>query len=154
MIIIDEANRLAAWKDTESLEHDQTRAAGARDPGNQRHISDAVAGLECAPSLGLCLCAPKSSTDQFVLAGPIKGPFRSSFVVGNLSREEAHTFFLHYVLASCEHPLGASEAWQRVYEVCGGNPNLLQLCASKAAAFDSWELGARFALHTAALQLR
>ncbi len=122
----------------------QGGAAGARDPGHERHLYDAVAGLGCAPSFGLCLCAPKSSTDQFVLAGPIKGPFRSSFVVGNLSREEARTYFFEHILPFRKHaPRGESEAWERVYDVCGGNPGVLQLCASKAAALRSWELGAR-----------
>jgi hypothetical protein len=72
-----------------------------------------------------------------------------------LSREEAHTFFFDYVLPFRMHaPSSASEAWERVYEVCGGNPGLLQTCAGKAAALNSWEHGARLhALHTAALQL-
>ncbi len=85
----------------------------------------------------------KSSTDQFELAGPIKEPFRSSFVAGNLSREEARSYFLEYVLPSCQLPPGANEAWERVYEVCGGNPGLLGTCAFEVAKFNSWELGAR-----------
>ena len=76
------------------------------------------------------------------LVGPIKAPFRSSFVVGNLAREEARTFFLEYVVPFHALPPGASEAWERVYEVCGGNPQLLLMCVGDAAAYCSWELGA------------
>ena len=75
-------------------------------------------------------------------------------MVGNLSREEARKYFFDYVLPFRQHPCGADAAWERVYEVCGGNPGLLQTCAGKAAALRSWEHGARLhALHTAALQL-
>ena len=77
-----------------------------------------------------------------MLAGPITGPFRSPCVVGNLACEEARTFFFNYVLPSGVYPSGADEAWQRVYEVCGGNPGLLQKCAGEASAFNSWEDGA------------
>ena len=77
-------------------------------------------------------------------------------MVGNLSREEAHTFFFDYVLPFRMHaPSSASEAWERVYDVCGGNPGSLQLCASEAAALRSWELGAcALAALTAPSQLR
>jgi hypothetical protein len=90
----------------------------------------------------LPLCS-YASTDQFARAGPIKGPFRTSCVLGNLSGKEAHSYFFNYVSPFHKHPPGATEAWERVYDVCGGNPGLLQLCASTAARFDSWELGAR-----------
>jgi len=64
-------------------------------------------------------------------------------VLGNLSCEEARTYFFDYVLPFRKHaPSSASEAWERIYRTCGGNPGLLQLCASKAAALRSWELGA------------
>jgi hypothetical protein len=68
-------------------------------------------------------------------------------VLGNLSREEARTYFFDYVLPFRNHQPGASEAWERVYEVCGGNPGLLLKCAGKAAALSSWELGA-LCVHT------
>ena len=87
------------------------------------------------------------------VAGPIKGPFRVSRVVGNLTRKEAHTYFFDYVLPSCKHPRGANESWQRVYDVCGGNPGLLLICASEASAFDSWELGESCVPTCAALDL-
>ena len=87
----------------------------------------------------LCLHAFRA---QFAFAGPIKRPFRSSFVLGNLSREEARTCFFDYVLPSCQLPPGANEAWERVYEVCGGNPGELGTCAFEVAMFNSWELGA------------
>jgi hypothetical protein len=84
-------------------------------------------------------------------AGPIKDPFRSSFVVGNLTREEARTYFVDYVLPSCTLPPGANEAWECVYEVCGGNPGLLRKCAGEVAKF-SWELGTQCAhLHCVCL---
>jgi hypothetical protein len=60
-----------------------------------------------------------------------------------LTCEEARTYFLEYVLPSCKIPPGANEAWERVYEVCGGNPGLLGTCAFEVAKFNSWELGAR-----------
>lgn len=86
-----------------------------------------------------------------MLAGPIKHQFRSSFVVGNLTGEEARAYFFDYVLPSCKVPPGAAEAWERVYEVCGGNPGLLGVCAFEVTKYSSWELGARCAL--AALHL-
>ena len=55
--------------------------------------------------------------------GPIKG---SSRVLGNLSREEARTYFYIYNLPFRKHPPGETEAWERVYDVCGGNPGMLQ----------------------------
>ena len=64
-------------------------------------------------------------------------------MLGNLSHEDARTYFFDYVLPFRKHPPGETEAWKRVYDVCGGNPGVLQLCASKAAALRSWELGAR-----------
>ena len=75
-------------------------------------------------------------------SGPIKDPFRSSLVLGNLTREEARTYFFDYILPFRKHPPGAEEAWERVYEVCGGNPGLLRKCAGEVARFSSWELGA------------
>jgi hypothetical protein len=64
-------------------------------------------------------------------------------VVGNLTREEARTYFFDYVLPSCKLPPCANEAWGRVYEVCGGNPKELGTCAFEVAKFSSWKLGAR-----------
>ena len=59
--------------------------------------------------------------------------------MGNLSREEARTFFVEHVLSAKEAP-GASEAWDRVYEVCGGNPGALRNCAGHALMMD-WDAG-------------
>ncbi len=89
-------------------------------------------------------------------AGPIKSPFRDSFVLGNLTREEARTYFFDYVLPFRMHPPGASEAWERVYEVCGGNPGELLKCAGNAAARGSWDKGALCGhmLHSSALHLQ
>ena len=64
------------------------------------------------------------------------------FWMGNLSREEARTYFFDYVLPKFKHLPGANEAWERVYEVCGGNPGLLKKCGSLAAGRRSWKLGA------------
>jgi hypothetical protein len=75
-------------------------------------------------------------------AGPITEPFRASCVVGNLSREEAHTYFFDHVLRSRNHPPLEKEAWPRVYEVCGGNPGLLQMCVTASIRLMSWEKGA------------
>ncbi len=73
-------------------------------------------------------------------------------MVGNLSREEARTYFFDYVLPSFKLPPGANEAWERVYEVCGGNPGLLGTCAFEVAKFSSWELGTKCAhLHCVCL---
>ena len=62
--------------------------------------------------------------------------------MGNLSREEARTYFFDYVLPNFKHLPGANEAWERVYEVCGGNPGLLLKCAGAAVGRNSWKLGA------------
>jgi hypothetical protein len=62
-------------------------------------------------------------------------------VVGNLAREEARTYFFDYVLPFHKHPPGADAAWERVYEVCGGNPGDLGCCALEVTKFSSWELG-------------
>jgi len=121
----------------------QGGAAGARHPGHQRHLSDAVAGLGCAHYFGRVSLCFYASTDQVARAGPIKGPFRTSCVLGNLSPEEAHAYFFKHFLPFFKAPPGANEAWGRVFAACGGNPGLLQLCASEAAALRSWELGAR-----------
>ena len=59
--------------------------------------------------------------------------------MGNLSREDARTFFFDHVLSSKAAP-GASEAWDRVYEVCGGNPGALRNCAVNALTMD-WDEG-------------
>ena len=113
-----------------------------------------MAGLGCAPS-SACGFEILASNDQFARAGPIKDQFRTSYVLGNLSREDACKYFFNYVLPFHKHPPGATEAWERVYDVCGGNPGLLQLCASEAAALRSWELGAcALAALTAPSQLR
>jgi len=47
-------------------------------------------------------------------------------------------------------PPDACSAWERVYEVCGGNPGLLYICASDAAAFGSWETACASIVQTAA----
>ena len=64
------------------------------------------------------------------------------FWMGNLSREEARTYFFDYVVPYHMDLSGADEAWERVYEVCGGNPGLLSKCGGTAAGFGSWNLGA------------
>lgn len=81
------------------------------------------------------------------LAGPIKSTFRSSFVVGNLVREEARTYFFDYVLPFRKHRTLDEQTWARVYEVCGGNPGLLQNCANEATARGSWAKGAACSPH-------
>ena len=70
-------------------------------------------------------------------AGPVKEEFRDTFVLGNLSRDEAHEFFFQHVLPTFSHAPDCRAAWDRVYEVCGSNPGLLRKCASSAAAFGS-----------------
>lgn len=60
-------------------------------------------------------------------------------MMGDLSREEARTFFFDYVLTSEDVP-SAKEAWDRVYEACGGNPGALLNCAGHALTMD-WEKG-------------
>jgi hypothetical protein len=76
---------------------------------------------------------------HLLAAGPIKGQFRRKYTLGNLSREDAREFFFDHVLTSKEAP-GASEAWDRVYEVCGGNPGALRNCAGYALTMD-WDAG-------------
>ena len=160
VIIIKRADGVEGRGDAECIAEvlcvpHQAGAADSRHPGHQRHLSDAVAGLGCAHYFGRVSLCFYASTDQVARTGPIKGPFRSSRVLGNLSREEARTYFFEHILPFRKHaPSSASEAWERVYDVCGGNPGLLQLCASEAAALRSWEHGACVrASHTAVLQL-
>jgi hypothetical protein len=50
-------------------------------------------------------------------------------------------------------PSDACSAWERVYEVCGGNPGLLYICASDAAAFGSWETACASIVQTAATDI-
>ena len=63
-------------------------------------------------------------------------------MVGNLASGEARTCFFDYILPFCKLPPGADAAWERVYEVCGGNPGLLRSCALEVTKFSSWKLGA------------
>ena len=63
-------------------------------------------------------------------------------MVGNLTREEARIYFFKYVLPFHKLPPGANEAWERVYEVCGGCPGELGNCALEAAKNCDWDLGA------------
>ena len=46
-------------------------------------------------------------------------------------------------------PPDACSAWDRIYEVCGGNPGLLYICAGDAAAFGSWEAACASIVQTA-----
>lgn len=62
--------------------------------------------------------------------------------MGNLSCSEARTFFFDHVLPAYPRVApGASEAWDRVYAVCGGNPGALRKCAGRALTMD-WDKGA------------
>ena len=69
----------------------------------------------------------------------MKEEFRETIFLGNLSRDEAHEFFVQHVLPCFSRAPDSRDAWDRVYEVCGGNPGLLRKCASSAAAYGSWE---------------
>ena len=69
----------------------------------------------------------------------MKEEFRDTLFLGNLSRDEAHSFFFQHVLPTFSYAPDSRGAWDRVYEVCGGNPGLLRKCASSAAASGSWE---------------
>jgi hypothetical protein len=61
---------------------------------------------------------------------------------------------LQYVLPRFSGaPPDACSAWGRVYEVCGGNPGLLYICASDAAAFGSWETACASIVQTAATDI-
>ncbi len=159
VIIIDEANRLTKWKDTESLEQLLAFFVYLTKQEQLAHVILATSDtfltqwLESgAPCCELALRLFHVSLLS-LCAGPIKDPFRTSFVVGNLTGEEARTYFFDYVLPSaCKLPPGANEAWERVYEVCGGNPGLLGTCAFEVAKFSSWELGTQCAhLHCVCL---
>ena len=77
-----------------------------------------------------------------LFAGPVKEDFRSTIVLGNLARDEAHALFLNYALPSITHlPPAETDTFARVYEVCGGNPGLLNKCATEVAAKGCWEEG-------------
>jgi len=68
-------------------------------------------------------------------------PFRRTYTMGDLSSGEARTFFFEYVLPSFpKAPSDASDAWERVYEVCGGNPGMLRNVASLALGVG-WNKG-------------
>jgi hypothetical protein len=82
-------------------------------------------------------------------AGSVKEEFRDTLFLGNLSRDEAHSFFFQHVLPTFSHAPDSRGAWNRVYEVCGGNPGLLRKCASSAAAFGSWETACASIVQTA-----
>ena len=82
-------------------------------------------------------------------AGPVKEEFRDTLFLGNLSRDEAHSFFFQHVLPTFSYAPDSRGAWDRVYEVCGGNPGLLRKCASSAAAFGSWETACASIVQTA-----
>ena len=74
MLIIDEANTLMEWEDKRSL--DQLLAffvyLTKQEPsGHQRHLSDAVAGLECAPYL--CCCTYSAAALQPAAAAAATG---------------------------------------------------------------------------------
>jgi len=63
--------------------------------------------------------------------------------------DEAHSFFLQHVLPTFSYAPDSRGAWDRVYEVCGGNPGLLRKCASSAAASGSWETACASIVQTA-----
>ena len=79
----------------------------------------------------------------------MKEEFRDTLFLGNLSRDEAHSFFFQHVLPTFSYAPDSRGAWDRVYEVCGGNPGLLRKCASSAAAFGSWEAACQSIVQTA-----
>lgn len=64
------------------------------------------------------------------------------FVVGDLTHDEAHTYFFDHVLPLRKQLPDAKQAWKRVFEVCGGNPGLLKKCALEVTKSGSWESGA------------
>lgn len=64
------------------------------------------------------------------------------FVVGDLTHDEAHTYFFNHMLPLRKHLPDAEHAWKRVFEVCGGNPGLLKKCALEATKSGCWESGA------------
>jgi hypothetical protein len=64
--------------------------------------------------------------------------------MGDLSSEEARTFLFDHVLPSFPKAVpGASAAWERVYQVCGGNPGMLRNCAGEASVMG-WDRGELF----------
>ena len=79
----------------------------------------------------------------------MKEEFRDTLFLGNLSRDEAHSFFFQHVLPTFSYAPDSRGAWDRVYEVCGGNPGLLRKCASSAAASGSWETACASIVQTA-----
>jgi hypothetical protein len=151
VIIIDEANALMEWEDKKSLNALLKFFVYLTKEEQLAHVILATSDtfltqwldLGARIILGVCLCASMRRLNRLRAAGPIKGPFRTSCVLGNLSPEEAHAYFFKHFLPFFKAPPGANEAWGRVFAACGGNPGLLQLCASEAAALRSWELGAR-----------
>jgi hypothetical protein len=158
VIIIDEANTLMDWEEEnkQSLNALLKFFVYLSKQEQLAHVILATSDtfltqwLESgAPGLEAALRLFQVFTAELALAGPIKRSFCSSFMVGNLTREEARTYFFDYVLPFRELPPGANEKWERVYDVCGGNPGDLRNCALEVAKFRSWELGA-LCVHTCA----
>ena len=149
VIIIDEANLLTRWTDKTSLYSllaffvyitKQERLAHVILATSDTYLTRWLeSGAQCLA--GAAVRHITILTLPHLLTGPIKAPNRSSCVVGNLEAEEAKRFFFDYVLCSDQYPEDADKAWERVFEVCGGNPGLLLKCAGEANAFDSWEQG-------------
>jgi hypothetical protein len=79
----------------------------------------------------------------------VKEEFRDTLFLGNLSRDEARSFFFQHVLPTFSYAPDSRGAWDRIYEVCGGNPGLLRKCASSAAASGSWETACASIVQTA-----
>ena len=96
VIIIDEANELMKWEDMKTLTALLNFFVYLTKEEQLAHVVLATSdtfltqwlesGTACYK---LALRRVQMFTAQRALAGPIKSPFRSSFVVGNLSREEA-----------------------------------------------------------------
>ena len=107
-----------------------------------------------ASACGGFVCSRGSCAYLGVCAGSIKEEFRSSFVLGNLGREEAHAFFFGYVVPFFKNmPPQEPDTWDRVHSVCGGNPGLLRKCATEVSALGSWEKGVRGDCGAAGAQL-
>ena len=167
VIIIDEANALSEWEDkrpllallrffvflTKQKQLAHGERAGLLVPSRVRVKPHACLAVVLATSDTFLLNWLESGASalpdevafwilsllSLCFAGPIVAPFSNTYTIGNLSRDEARTFFFHHVLSSKEAP-GAIEAWDRVYEVCGGNPGALRNCATNALMMD-WEEG-------------
>jgi len=138
VIIVDEANRLTAWKDKEALEQLLAFFVYLTKQEQLAHVVLATSDTFLA---------------EWLQSGPVKQQFRLRLEIGNLGANDAHTYFIDHVLPTFVHPPCDEKTWARVYSVCGGNPGQLLHCAALAAACRDWEQSCQSLVREAAVDI-